>query len=101
MSSALGITRPIADADLTAALAQAIGARRVVVASHDLAGLSASAELCQDWAAGGASVVDGETAPLLAIAQRDGFAVAAALVVEPAEGDLIGLAERAVRALEI
>jgi uridine phosphorylase len=98
-SSALGIARPAPDAALTGALATALGAERIVVAGYDLAGHSASAELCQEWLTGGATVVDGETAALLAVAQRESFRAAAALVVDPGEDGLVELAERVVAAL--
>jgi uridine phosphorylase len=97
-SSALGIARPTADVMLTAALAELLAADRVVVAGHDLAGLSAPADLQREWLVQGASVVDGETAALLAIAQREGFSAAAALVVDPVDDGLVELAGRAVAA---
>jgi uridine phosphorylase len=97
-SSALGIARPVPDEALTAALAKTLAAERIVVAGYDLAGRSASAELCQEWLTEGASVVDGETAALLAVAESEAFAAATALVVDPGEDELVELAERAARA---
>jgi uridine phosphorylase len=97
-STALGIVRPAPDAALTAAVERVLDAERVVVAGYDLAGRSASSELCQEWAGGGASVVDGETAALLAVAEHEGFRAAAALVIDPVEDQLVELAGRAAEA---
>ncbi len=100
ISSALGIERPAASPRLTAALAAALGEPAVVtVAGYDLPVATAAADQRERWRAAGASVGDGETAALLAAAERSGLEVAVALVIED-EGALVELGERAALAFD-
>jgi uridine phosphorylase len=93
-SRALGRDRPGADPTLTAALTAALVASTVTVAGYDLESATASVGLREGWLAAGARVADGETAALLALAEREGLAVAAVLIVDPVEGELVALGER-------
>lgn len=101
-SAALGAQRPLPDAPLTAALAAVLGEPgRATVAGYDLPVAGAPAELRSSWVAAGATVADGETAALLAAAERERVAVGVALIVTPGEAtDLVELGERAVRAFD-
>jgi uridine phosphorylase len=98
-SAALGSARPAADPELTAALADTLGAERATIAGYDLAIEAAAPAVRDAWIAAGARVADNETAALLAIAERSAIAVAAALIVAPSDDELVELAERAALAL--
>jgi uridine phosphorylase len=93
-SRALGLERPTADPTLTAALTATLRASTATAVGYDLASAAADRGLREDWIAAGATVADGETAALFALAEREGLAVAAALIVEPVEGELVELGER-------
>jgi len=100
ISTALGIKRPVADPELTAALVAALGEpRTATVAGYDLPVAGAPAGRRDQWLAAGAAVADGETAPLLAAAERAGLRVAVALVID-GDADLVELGERAALALD-
>ncbi len=101
-SAALGIERPLADPNLTAALSAALGEpANVTVAGYDLPVASAPAALRARWVAAGASAADGETAALLAAAGRERVAVGVGSIVTASEAaDLVDLGERAVRAFD-
>lgn len=110
VSAALGVAAPEPDPALTAALAGAVGNPRTeTIAGFDLAPADADPWRRERWMAAGATAVDLETAALLAVGDRLGIAIAAALVVaQTADGDgdeaaaelaLLELGERAALAL--
>ena len=79
VSSALGVSRSRPDPGLTAALASALDARRVLVAGADLHSTEAGSPF--ERRGEGAAAVDLETAALFALGERLPLGLAAVLVV--------------------
>jgi uridine phosphorylase len=94
-SRALGISSPAADPTLTAALTAELRTWKTTVAGYDLESAAADPDLRKRWLAAGATIADGETAALLAVAELERVALGAALIVEPVDGELAALGERA------
>jgi uridine phosphorylase len=100
-SAALGTARPRADAALSAALAEALGAERVTAAGYDLAVATANGALQARWVAAGARVADRETAAFLGIAEVRNIAAAAALIVGAEDEGLIETGASAAAVLQL
>lgn len=86
VSRALAARNPHPDAELDLELAAAVpAARPVTVAGYDLGLVLAAADARAQWRAAGAAVADLQSAALLALGERRGVAVAAALAVAETE----------------